>query len=259
MNYIPKGIKLVTEAHTSEFYISVSELNLFTEHLIEKYNLLDVERAVDNHRHTGTRCSNIFETFYPRLLSQYSLCYLKGTEFVEKYFIDNDISYTTKGLNRAGIRNDKYIQLVDLRIASLYLGKFKLSDKTINEELNKVKETDYVVMYLKSGDIIAGNKPVGIKNQPLIKVLENKEVDEEARNEDRYEWEGDIVKVNLQPEDAMSYVRIGSMLRKDIYITVKALAAQKQQPMYVVLEELLLREGPHYLQNLVDKGLEEDK
>lgn len=194
----------------------------------------------DGQLHIGTECSKIYKQLFPSgVLRQNELCYLKLTHKLCSILDANEIAYNAKSLKTKGTNNAKYVQLISLDILAIYLGgKFKLTDDKVHEALAWV--TNHKLrLKTSNSSIIAGNKPVDIEGKPLVKILNEKSVETELPKCKTTNF-GVGLGVTVDSDAPMTYVKTGPLMRKDIYIALKTIAAQENKHLYEVLEDVLL-------------------
>lgn len=240
-----KGIRLKTQTERLGIFVTSADAHRIADELVKRFNAPSNGLYVDGRRHIGTECSKIYKALFPVMLHQEELCYLEFNENTRQFFNKNDMYYNPKKLLTKSNSSTKYVQLISLNILGIYLGKLRLSDAIIDNVLEKIRST-VVTLETDNANIVSGNKPVKIQGKPLVKILAEKEVNKEIDNEgDLLKDIGIGLKLVLDKECALSYVKTGSLMRKDIYVTLKTIAAHEGKPMYQVLEDIILRNGSY--------------
>ena len=196
----------------------------------------------DGRLHLGSEASKIFKNLYPRVLSSNDLLYLEETEGVSVALKSMGIRYYTTPLTN-DMRERKYVQLISTDLLAIYLGKLKLSDQVIDKALEPILNTTNA-LHVNSSLIVHGAKPVDIAGKPLVKVLSRSKVDKQLNNVNLNEPN---VKVELNDDSTLSYVKTGTLIRTDLYIAIKTIAAKEKKHMYEIFEEFLLGTGKYDL------------
>lgn len=247
-----KSIMLKTQTEVKGPYVTSGQAEAITLQLIRKYNL-NPQCGVysDGKRHIGTECSKIYKHLFPAMLTQDELGYLKATASVTNQLKNEGIKANLKSLTMQQEDSTKYIQLVSLDILAVYLGgKLRLSDQKIDSVLNELADNRIVIKTTNS-NFVAGNKPVNIEGKPLVKILKQHTVDKELRERKNSPLDLGIgMGLLMEKDSALTYVKTGPLMRKDIYVALKAIAAKEGKPMYQVLEELIIGESSYDLSML---------
>ena len=245
-----------TQTEVKGPYLTSAQVDNVVRELIVKCNLpKHIGAYIDGKRHIGTECSRIYKNLFPLTVSQDELCYLKATAGVCSSFNKEGILYNLKALDMKSGGDTKYIQLISLNIVAIYLGgKLKLSDQVIDSVLQDCVK-NRVTLSTSNSNLVAGNKPVNIEGKPLVKILKQNIVDQELRENKAPQLDLGIgLGIIADQECAMTYVKTGPLMRKDIYIVLKAIAAKENKPMYLVIEEMLLGDSPYDLSCLPGGG-----
>ena len=148
-------------------------------------------------------------------------------------------------------QNVKYIQLLSLDILGIYLGgKLNLDDAKIDRVLRQLAQ-NRIIVRTSNNSFVFGNKPVNIEGKPLVKILKQCAVDKELKETKTPSVElGFGSRLLVDSDSALTYVKTGPLMRKDIYIALKTIAAKDRKPMYQVIEEMLLGDSQYNLRLL---------
>lgn len=247
-----KGIIVKTQTEVRGPYVTSAQAEDITLQLIRKHNLPSNSAVyTDGKRHIGTECSKIYKNLFPRALAQDELGYLKATNGNVTALKDSSIRANLKALSTKGGCEAKYIQLISLDILAIYLGgKLRLRDQIIDEVLQELA-INRVIVQTSNMNFIAGNKPVNIEGKPLVKILKQGTVDKQLKaNKPESVDLGIGLGLVIDADSAMTYVKTGPLMRKDIYVALKAIAANDKKPMYQVIEEILLGDSAYNLEML---------
>lgn len=247
-----KSIIIKTQTEVRGPYVTSAQAEDITLKLINKHKLPNhIGVYTDGKRHIGTECSKIYKHLFPMMLSQDELGYLKASVGTLEVLQENNIRVNLKPLSMNKGNDAKYIQLISLDILAIYLGgKLKLSDQQIDAVLRDLA-LNKLVIQTSNTNFIAGNKPVNIEGKPLVKIMKQCIVDKELKKDKPESINLGIgIGMLVDSDSAMTYVKTGPLMRKDIYIAVKAIAAKDRKPMYQVIEELLLGECSYDLSML---------
>lgn len=236
------GISLRTRTAVMEYYVTSAEANRIVDFAINKYKIKE-ELYADGRRHLGTEFSKIYKALYPQILKAEDMMYLEATPKIKQALEKYEIPYNVKGLTLKD-EGPKYIQLISYKVLSIYLGKLNLSDEIINMVISCIKPVQFAVLDCMC---VAGNKPVDIQGKPLVKVMKSAIANKEIAAKEIIKHTDEGLKVKIPKSAKMEYVKTGLYIRKDMYITLKAIAANDRKPMYRVLEDLLLNKTPNDL------------
>lgn len=244
-----KGILVKTQTEVRGPYVTSAQAEDIVVALIKKYNLKkDLGVYTDGKRHIGTECSKIYKNLFPMVLSQDELGYLKASKGTLDALNNEGIRANLKSLSMKSKGDAKYIQLISLDILGIYLGgKLRLDDQKIDKVLRQLALNKMVVS-TSNNNFIAGNKPVNIDGKPLVKILKQCSVDKELKEKKTTSVDLGIgMGLVIDSDSALTYVKTGPLMRKDIYVALKAIAAKDRKPMYQVIEEMLLGDSSYNL------------
>lgn len=244
-----KGILVKTQTEVRGPYVTSAQAEDIVVSLIKKYKLpKDTGVYTDGKRHIGTECSKIYKNLFPMMLSQDELGYLKASKGTLHALSNDNIRANLKSLSMKSKGDTKYIQLISLDILGIYLGgKLRLNDQQVDGVLRQLA-LNKMVISTSNNNFIAGNKPVNIDGKPLVKILKQCSVDKELKEKHTPSVDLGIgMGLVIDSDSALTYVKTGPLMRKDIYIALKAIAAKDRKPMYQVIEEMLLGDSSYNL------------
>lgn len=247
-----KGIIVQTETDVRGPYVTSAQAEDVVVQLIEKYNLpRHIGVYSDGKRHIGTECSKIYKHLFPMMLEQEELGYVKATDEVLNSLKQANIRANLKSLTMKKDQDVKYIQLISLDILGIYLGgKLNLDDAKIDRVLTQLAQ-NRIIVRTSNNSFVFGNKPVNIEGKPLVKILKQCAVDKELKERKTPSVElGFGSRLLVDSDSALTYVKTGPLMRKDIYIALKTIAAKDRKPMYQVIEEMLLGDSQYNLRLL---------
>lgn len=233
-----KAIQLDNTALNKEVYMTSSTADRLVDYVVNRYSITE-NLYTDGRRHIGTEFSKIYKALYPICLKSEEMVYLQLTDEVIDKLGNEKISWVGKKLETKA-EGPAYTQLVSLKMVSIYLGKLRLSDTVIDELLTNIR---VVNLKVPNSLCVLGNKPVKIEGKPLVRLLTTITADKDIQNHKVIVNTGDGVKISIPASYSMQYVKAGTLLRKDIYVAIKALAASQEKNMYEVVEDLLLGKG----------------
>lgn len=245
-----KPFYLKTNTVTTGPFVTSRQAEQIVRIIINKLSFpIDLGTYSDGKRHIGTECAKIYKHMYVTgMVKETELAYIKATNSVRESLSCYNIPANFKKLRHKSAENCFYCQVISLRILAIYIsGKLGLSDMQTEYFLTSLLEDTSKGVYditinLSNSDLVAGNKPVDIEGKPLVKVLKQLQVDQEIKET------GASLKtvspchntLHMSAEDSLTYVKTGPLMRKDIYIAIKAIAAKEQKPFYQVLEDIVL-------------------
>lgn len=230
-----KGIILESKVSIRGPYVTSATADKIVDFIVNTLNI-EEELYADGRRHIGTEFSKIYKELFPKVLKNDEMLYLKLTKEVTAALDLEDIKYSPKPLTLKQ-EGDKYAQLVSFDILAIYLGKFKLSDKQIHSIIKLIKP---ITLKIADNMCIPGNKPVKIEGKPLVKLISSMTANEQIVEDDIITKTSKGLEVHIPTSCQMEYVKAGTLLRKDLYIAIKALSASQERHMYEVIEDLLL-------------------
>lgn len=240
-------------------YVTTKQAEIIAKNIIENEKLpCELGNYSDGKRHIGTECSRIYKSLLPvRGLASSELLYLRATTSIRASLEECNIPNTLKPLRHKTARGEQYVQLVSVNLLRIYLGgKLELRDEIVCKYTDSVyvsqADQNVVIIKCRPVDCVLGNKPVDIQGKPLVRVLQQLEVDDELKKmgtPPRESLESNLF-VGIDSKDALTYVKTGPLMRKDIYVTLKSIAAKEQKPFYQVVESMLLGTCQYTLKSL---------
>lgn len=229
-----RGIVLGQDTKDEGVYLTSVGLNTLISYALTQYDMDDILYA-DGRRHIGSEISKVYKALYGTgNITHTSMMYLQATPTIIKSFTRDDIPYYAKALNRDS--KVRYIQMADLTLVSIILGKFMFSDKQIRQLLDLIEPIPYNV---SKRYIVAGNKPEQLSSKPLLKIVNERETNKFIEDCRVIRETPNGIQILLPSSAKKEYVKTSTLLRKDIYITIKALSASQKRNMYEVIEEIL--------------------
>ena len=210
---------------------------------------IDQEKGLynDGRLHIGTECSRIYKQLFPSgIVKQNELCYIELSPKVRAIFDKNEVKYNSKKLKTKLNRDIYYCQLISLDLLGIYLGGvFDLSDAQVYKILGWAN-TKKLTLNIPNKYIVSGNKPVNIEGKPLVKILNEKSVDTKEIESHSIQ-SSKAIGIELPASSTLEYVKTGPLMRKDIYVALKAISAKEGKFFYETLEDILLGRSEYTL------------